>query len=60
MRRQLFAGHCLLVPKTHYEVLDDLLEDVLLIQGVGRGILGDLAGEHVFDHAPSSARIPSR
>lgn len=51
--RPLFPGHCLLVPKAHYETLADLPEDMIgtffsAVQRLSRAVEGALAADGVF------------
>jgi histidine triad (HIT) family protein len=51
--RPLFPGHCLLVPKAHYETLADLPEDMIgtffsAVRRLSRAVEGALAADGVF------------
>jgi len=51
--RPLFPGHCLLVPKVHYETLADLPEDMVgtlfsAVQRLSRAVEGALKADGVF------------
>jgi len=51
--RPLFPGHCLLIPKTHYETLSDLPGDMIgplfsAVQRLGRAVEAGMQAEGTF------------